>query len=77
MVARYAENVTDQTTPIPVLAARVKAASRAVAVASTEEKDAALLAAADLLVAHAETVLEANAVDVATATAEGMATPLG
>ena len=74
--ARYAEKVIGQTTPIPVLAARAKTASRAVAVASTEEKDAALLAAADLLVANAETVLEANAVDVARATAAGMATPL-
>ena len=73
---RYAEEVISQTTPIAELAARAKAASRAVAAASTEEKDAALLAAADLLVANAETVLEANAVDVAQATAQGMATPL-
>lgn len=75
-LVRYAEEVTGHTTPIGELAARAKAASRAVAVASTEEKDAALLAAADLLVANADAVLEANAVDVARATAEGMATPL-
>lgn len=75
-LVRYAEGVISQTTPIAELAARAKAASRAVAVAGTEEKDAALLAAADLLVANADAVLEANAVDVAQATAEGMATPL-
>lgn len=73
---RYAEEVTGHTTPVAELAARAKAASRAVAVAGTEEKDTALLAAADLLVVNADAVLEANAVDVARASAEGMATPL-
>ena len=63
-------------TPIPELAARAKAASRTLAVASTAEKDAALLAAADLLVAGAEAIIVANAVDVARAEADGMAPPL-
>jgi len=68
--------VTTTPTPIPELAARAKAASRRLAVASTAEKDAALHAAADLLVANAETIIEANGVDVARAEAGGMAAPL-
>ncbi|MEQ8842510.1 MAG: glutamate-5-semialdehyde dehydrogenase [Acidimicrobiales bacterium] len=63
-------------TPVPQLAARAKVASRALAVASTAEKDAALHAAADLLVANAESVIEANALDVARAEADQMAVPL-
>ncbi|MDG2029225.1 MAG: glutamate-5-semialdehyde dehydrogenase [Acidimicrobiales bacterium] len=68
--------MTATPTPIPELAARAKDASRALAVASTAEKDAALHAAADLLVANAEPIIEANAIDVARAEAEGMAPPL-
>lgn len=68
--------MTTTPTPIPELAARAKAASRRLAVASTAEKDAALHAAADLLVANAETIIEANGVDVARAEAGGMAAPL-
>ncbi len=68
--------MTGRTTPIPELAARAKTASRALAVASTEEKDAALHAGADLLVANAQAVLEANEVDVTGAISEGMASPL-
>ena len=62
--------------PIPELAARAKAASRALAVASTAEKDAALHAAADLLTAGSAPIIEANRHDVARAEDEGMATPL-
>ena len=68
--------MTARTTPIPELAARAKTASRALAVAGTEEKDAALLAGADLLVANAQSVLDANEVDVAGAVSGGMAAPL-
>jgi glutamate-5-semialdehyde dehydrogenase len=45
-------------------------------VASTAEKDAALHAAAELLVSNAEAVIAANLIDVARAQAEGMAPPL-
>lgn len=65
-----------QTTPVSTLAARAKAASRAVAVASSEQKDAALHAGADLLLANSDSVLAANAVDVAQAISDGMAEPL-
>ena len=68
--------MTVTPTPIPDLAARAKAASRSLAVASSAAKDAALLAAADLLVANAEMIIAANAVDVARAEAAGMAAPL-
>jgi glutamate-5-semialdehyde dehydrogenase len=68
--------VTTTPTPIPELAARAKVAARALAVASTAVKDAALHAAADLLVANAEAITEANAGDVARAEADGMAPPL-
>lgn len=46
------------------------------AVASTADKDAALLAAADLLVARSSDILAANAVDVERATADGTAPTL-
>jgi len=59
-------------TSVVDLGLRAKAASRAVAAASTADKDAALLAAADLLVARRDEVLAANGVDVARAEADGV-----
>lgn len=53
------------------LGARAKAASRVVARSSTAQRNAALEAAADLLVARTADVLEANAADVAAATEAG------
>jgi len=58
-------------TPIPDLARRAHEASRVLATASTESKDAALLAAADLLVVRTADLLDANALDVAAAEAAG------
>ena len=57
--------------PIAELGARAKAASRVLATASTEVKDAALLAAADLLLDRHAEILAANADDVAAAEADG------
>ena len=68
--------MTDTPTPIPELARRAKAATSALAVASTAEKDAALGAAADLLEANADVIIEANEADVASAEAVGMEAPL-
>jgi glutamate-5-semialdehyde dehydrogenase len=65
------EPATPDVTPIAELGRRAKAASRAVATASTAQKDEALLAAADRLLAHAEEILAANAQDVARAEAAG------
>ncbi|MGK2947714.1 MAG: glutamate-5-semialdehyde dehydrogenase [Acidimicrobiales bacterium] len=59
------------TDPIADLGARAKAASRVLATASTEVKDAALLAAADLLLDRHAEILSANADDVAAAEADG------
>jgi glutamate-5-semialdehyde dehydrogenase len=67
---------TANDTPMEALGRRAKAASRALATASTAAKDAALLAAADLLVARTDAVLAANAADVAREEAAGMAAPL-
>ncbi|HEX4901602.1 MAG TPA: glutamate-5-semialdehyde dehydrogenase [Acidimicrobiales bacterium] len=67
---------TPDPTPMEQLGRRAKAASRVLATASTAAKDAALLAAADLLVARTDAILEANAVDVAREEAAGMAAPL-
>jgi glutamate-5-semialdehyde dehydrogenase len=53
------------------LGTRAKAASRVLATASTEVKDAALHAAADLLLDRHAEILSANAQDVATAEAAG------
>ncbi len=58
--------------PIADLGRRAKAASRALATASTREKDAGLLLAADGLVQCADDVLAANEVDVERAEAEGV-----
>jgi len=59
-------------TPIPELARRAKAASRVLATASTERKDEALLAAAELLETRAGDILAANALDVAGAEDAGI-----
>jgi glutamate-5-semialdehyde dehydrogenase len=63
-------------TPMAQLGTRAKVAARTLATASTAAKDAALLAAADLLVRQTEPILEANAVDVAREEAAGMAPAL-
>ncbi len=59
-------------TPIAELGRRVKEASRAVARASTAQKDDALHAAAELLVQRSDEVLEANAADLARAERDGI-----
>ncbi len=60
------------TTPIAELGRHAKAASALLAAASTEAKDEALLAAAELLVERTDDVLAANALDVARAEASGV-----
>lgn len=60
-------------TPVATLGRRAKAASRLLATASTDAKDAALLAAAELLEQRADEILAANAVDVEREEAGGMA----
>jgi len=61
-----------EPTPIVDLGRRAKAASRVLASASTGQKDDALRAAAELLVARTEDLLAANAADVARAEADGV-----
>ncbi len=61
-----------ESTTIPELGARAKAAARLLATASSAQKDDALLAGADLLVARTDDVLAANATDVARATEAGV-----
>jgi glutamate-5-semialdehyde dehydrogenase len=63
---------TSETSSVAELGLRVKAASRVLATASTEQKNAALVAAADLLVARSESILRANEIDVARAESEGV-----
>jgi glutamate-5-semialdehyde dehydrogenase len=60
------------TTPIADLGRRAKAASRILASASSSQKDDALRAAAELLVARTDDLLAANATDVARAEAGGV-----
>ena len=62
------------TTSIPDLARRARAVAPVLARASTDLKDAALLAAADHLEADVGDLLAANADDVARGEADGMAT---
>src|SRR5436309_13626156 len=56
------------------LGRRAKAASRVLALASTADKDAALHAAADLLVGRAADIVAANAIDVSRSEREGAPT---
>lgn len=58
--------------PIAELGRRAKIASRALARASSSQKDAALRAAADLLEARSDEILEANAGDVSAAETDGV-----
>jgi glutamate-5-semialdehyde dehydrogenase len=58
--------------PIPELGRRAKAASRVLATASTAAKNDALLGGADLLLARSAEILDANAVDVQRAEADGV-----
>ena len=53
--------------PLAELGRRAQVAARTLATTTTEAKDAALLAAADLLVSATEDIIEANALDVARA----------
>jgi glutamate-5-semialdehyde dehydrogenase len=59
-------------TPLPELGRRVKDASRVLATASSSTKDAALHAAADLLVARTAEILQANTADVDRAESAGV-----
>ena len=59
-------------TPLPELGRRVKDASRVLATASSSTKDAALHAAADLLVARTAEILDANTADVDRAESAGV-----
>jgi glutamate-5-semialdehyde dehydrogenase len=62
-----------ETTTIPELGRRAKAASRTLATASTAQKDDALEAAAELLVDRTAEVLAANEADVDRASSDGVA----
>ncbi len=62
----------DASTPIAELGRRSKAASRVLATASTAQKNEALFAAADALVASSAAILEANAADIRRAESEGV-----
>ena len=57
---------------VAVQGARVKAAARAVALASTDTKNDALLAAAELLLGRRDEILVANELDVVRAEADGV-----
>ena len=59
-------------TTVVELGRRARAASRALAAASTATKDAALLAAADLLLERAPEILDANATDLDAALGDGL-----
>jgi glutamate-5-semialdehyde dehydrogenase len=63
---------TPETSSVAELGLRVKVASRVLATASTEQKNAALVAAAELLVARSGSILRANQIDVARAESEGV-----
>jgi glutamate-5-semialdehyde dehydrogenase len=60
------------TTPLAELGRRAKAASRVLATTSTAAKDAALLAAAELLVERTDDILAANAEDIVRAESDGV-----
>ena len=63
---------TADTASIAELGRRAKVASRSLATASTQQKNSALIAAADLLVSRSDAILAANASDVARAESQGV-----
>lgn len=63
---------TDRPSTLSELGARAKAAARLLALASSEMKDAALIAGAAALEAHTDEILAANAIDVAQSEANGV-----
>lgn len=65
------ENVAYQADSLLVQAAKVKQASKAMALASTAQKNEALLQSADLLAGNSESILAANASDVENAKQSG------
>ena len=67
---------TDVRDAVLAACARAKAASRVLATANRAEKDAALHAMADALIAESARILEANARDVERGRADGMASGL-
>ncbi len=71
-VTSTAMSSTGPYTPLPELGRRVKDASRVLANVSSSTKDAALHAAADLLVARSVEILEANTADIDRAEAAGV-----
>jgi len=68
--------VSDTISSMPELGRRAKAASRLLAVASTDLKNLGLQAAADALESDTPAILHANRSDVAAAEAAGMEAPL-
>ncbi|MEM6785559.1 MAG: glutamate-5-semialdehyde dehydrogenase [Bacteroidota bacterium] len=60
------------TVDLPALGRAAQEASRALAVATTDEKNAALFAIAEAIERHADTILTANAEDVAAGRANGL-----
>jgi len=72
--AQYTGRMNAQTiADAQQLGQRVKKAARTMATASTAQKNQALLAAADSLLGSAQTVIEANQIDLEQARADGMA----
>jgi glutamate-5-semialdehyde dehydrogenase len=69
-------NQNDATAAVAQAAAHAAAASPALAAATQEQIDAAILAMADLLPANQDQIFAANAADVATAKEDGMAAGL-
>jgi glutamate-5-semialdehyde dehydrogenase len=69
-------NQTDATAAVAEAAARAAAASPALAAASQEQIDAAIIAMAELLPANQDRIFAANEADVTTANANGMAAGL-
>ena len=63
---------TADTASISELGRRAKVASRSLATASTQQKNSALIAAADLLVSRSDAILAANASDVTRAESQGV-----
>jgi glutamate-5-semialdehyde dehydrogenase len=68
--------MTDLKSQIEDFGRRARSAARILARASAEQKNRALLAMADEFVAAAPAILEANAKDVAKATADGLSTAM-
>ncbi len=72
MLTTHEQSVQDTAALMAAIGRKARAASRPLAIASTEQKNAALVAMADAILRNEKAILEANAIDVANGEESGL-----